>query len=146
VRHCDESYDHIVLVGGLLEGLLVAAGLHRLPDRRQGPAQGRRAALPLLGSLAVASLATVLAGFDVNETRGDELRATLCQRTERVLDCLARLRVHTPNRSGFPIVEIPLRDYNRIGAVGQMLFDRGVYATLAAYPLVPKTRSGSASS
>src|SRR5439155_753101 len=78
----------------------------------------------------------------VNEARGDDLRRTLCQRTERVLDCLARLRVHTPNRSGFPIVEIPLRDYNRIGAVGQMLFDRGVYATLAAYPLVPKDEVG----
>jgi 8-amino-7-oxononanoate synthase len=39
-------------------------------------------------------------------------------------------------------VEIPLRDFNRIGAVGQMLFDRGVYVTLAAYPLVPKDEVG----
>jgi 8-amino-7-oxononanoate synthase len=90
----------------------------------------------------VASLATVLAGFDVNETRGDELRRVLSERTRRVLECLARLDVHTPNRSGFPIVEIPLRDFNRIGAVGQMLFDRGVYVTLAAYPLVPKDEVG----
>ena len=36
----------------LLEGLLLAAGLHRLPHRRQGPAQGRRAALPVLGPVA----------------------------------------------------------------------------------------------
>ena len=54
----------------------------------------------------------------------------------------ARLGVHTPNRSGFPIVEIPLRDHDRIDAVGQMLFDRGVYVTLAAYPLVPKDEVG----
>ena len=38
--------------GGLLQGLLVAARVHRLPDRGQGPAQGRRPALPLLRALA----------------------------------------------------------------------------------------------
>ena len=36
----------------VLEGLLVAAGLHRLPDRGQGPAQGGRASLPVLGTVA----------------------------------------------------------------------------------------------
>ena len=59
-----------------------------------------------------------------------------------MLDAWTRLGVHTPNRSGFPIVEIPLRDHKRIDAVGQMLFDRGVYVTLAAYPLVPKDEVG----
>ena len=59
-----------------------------------------------------------------------------------MLDCLDRLDVFTPNRSGFPIVEIPLRDHRRIDAVGRLLFDRGVYVTLAAYPLVPKEEVG----
>ena len=84
----------------------------------------------------------MLAGFDVNERRGDALRAELSRLTRRVLDCLHRLGVHTPNRSGFPIVEIPLSDHQRIDAVGRFLFDRGVYVTLAAYPLVPKSEVG----
>ena len=102
------------------------------------------AASPYLysGPSPVASLATVLAGLDVNETRGDDLRRVLYGHTRRVLDCLERLEVHTPNRSGFPIVEIPLRDHRRIGKVGQLLFDRGVYVTLAAFPLVPKADVG----
>ena len=54
----------------------------------------------------------------------------------------ARLGVYTPNRSGLPIIEIPLRDHDRIDAVGRFLFDRGVYVTLAAYPLVPKDEVG----
>jgi 8-amino-7-oxononanoate synthase len=58
------------------------------------------------------------------------------------MECLARLEVHTPNRSGLPIVEIPLGDHQRIAAVGQLLFDRGVYVTLAAYPLVPREEVG----
>src|SRR5689334_16838300 len=142
VRHCDESYDHIVLVGGFSKAYSSLLAFIACPTDVKDLL--KVAAPPYLysGPSPVASLATVLAGFDVNETRGDELRRTLAQRTERVLDCLARLRVHTPNRSGFPIVEVPLRDYHRIGAVGQMLFDRGVYATLAAYPLVPKDEVG----
>ena len=84
----------------------------------------------------------MLAGFDVNERRGDELRGALHAHTARVLDACAGSASHTPNRSGFPIIEIPLRDHARIDAVGQLLFDRGVYVTLAAYPLVPRDEVG----
>jgi 8-amino-7-oxononanoate synthase len=87
-------------------------------------------------------LATVLAGFDVNERRGDELRAVVHRHTARVLAAMDALGVHTPNHSGLPIIEIPLRDHERIDAVGRLLFDRGVYVTLAAYPLVPKNEVG----
>ena len=59
-----------------------------------------------------------------------------------MLTALRRLGVETPNRSGLPIIEVPLRDHRRIDAVGRFLFDRGVYVTLAAYPLVPKDEVG----
>jgi 8-amino-7-oxononanoate synthase len=84
----------------------------------------------------------VLAGFAVNERRGDALRAKLGRLTHRVLDALDRLDVVTPNHSGFPIIEIPITDHRRIDVVGRVLFDRGVYVTLAAYPLVPKDEVG----
>ena len=35
-----------------------------------------------------------------------------------------------------------MRDHTRIDSVGRLLFERGVYVTLAAYPLVPKTEVG----
>jgi 8-amino-7-oxononanoate synthase len=78
----------------------------------------------------------------VNDKRGDQLRQVLSSHTRRVLDCLDELGVETPNRSGFPIVEVPLADHRRIGEVGRLLFERGVYVTLAAYPLVPKSEVG----
>jgi len=84
----------------------------------------------------------VLSGLQVNERRGEQLRERVHRYTRRVLDCLAQQGVHTPNRSGLPIVEIPLRDHQRIADVGQLLFDRGVYVTLAAYPLVPHDEVG----
>ena len=65
------------------------------------------------GPSPVASLATVLAGFEVNERRGDALRADAARASRRACSTTCdRLGVHTPNRSGFPIVEIPLRDHD----------------------------------
>ena len=84
----------------------------------------------------------MLAGFDVNDARGDAIRAGLWRKAAQVLDCLDRLGAHTPNRSGFPLVEVPLADHTEIAEVGQFLFDHGIYVTLAAYPLVPKSEVG----
>jgi 8-amino-7-oxononanoate synthase len=50
--------------------------------------------------------------------------------------------VYTPNRSGFPIIEVPLQEHQRIADVGRFLFERGVYVTLAAFPLVPRAEVG----
>jgi 8-amino-7-oxononanoate synthase len=84
----------------------------------------------------------VLAGLAVNETRGDEIRAGLWDKTDRVLRCLERLGAHTPNHSGFPIIEVPLARGEDIDAVGRFLFANGIYVTLAAYPLVPRAEVG----
>ena len=84
----------------------------------------------------------MLAGFGVNSRRGDVLRADLYRKTERLLDHLDMLGVHTPNVSGVPIVEIPLADADDLDAVGRLLWDAGIYVTLAAYPLVPRASVG----
>jgi diguanylate cyclase (GGDEF)-like protein len=142
VRHCDESYEDLILVGGFSKAY--SSLLAFIACSTETKEMLKVAAAPYLysGPSPVASLATTLAGFDVNERRGEELRAIVHRHTSRVLECLTRLEVFTPNRSGLPIVEIPLRDHRQIGAVGQLLFDRGVYVTLAAYPLVPRDEVG----
>jgi 8-amino-7-oxononanoate synthase len=142
VRHCGETYDDIVLVGGFSKSYSALLAFIACPTEVKNML--KVAAPPYLysGPSPIASLGAVLKGFDVNVQRGDELRAKLSRLTKRVLDCLDGLGVWTPNRSGYPIVEIPLRDHRRIDAVGRMLFERGVYVTLAAYPLVPKAEVG----
>lgn len=94
------------------------------------------------GPSPTASLATVLAGMDVNARRGDAIRADLFRKTARVLDTVAELGLATPNTSGFPIIELPLADADDIDFVGKFLFAHGVYVTLAAYPLVPRDQVG----
>jgi 8-amino-7-oxononanoate synthase len=142
VRYFDESYDRIVLVSGFSKSYSSLAAFIACPTELKRLL--KTAAPPYLysGPCPVASLATVLAGFDVNETRGDAVRTDLWHKTAQVLDCLDRLGVHTPNRSGFPIIEVPLARHEDIDAAGRFLFEHGIYVTLAAYPLVPKTEVG----
>jgi 8-amino-7-oxononanoate synthase len=142
VRHFDESYEDLVLVGGFSKAYSSLLAFIACPTDVKNLL--KVAAPPYLysGPSPVASLATVLAGFDVNERRGDQLRGIVHRHSARVLRTLAELDVYTPNRSELPIIEIPLRDHERIAAVGELLFERGVYVTLAAYPLVPKAEVG----
>src|ERR687886_307517 len=142
IRHAGETYDNIVLVGGFSKAYSSLLAFIACPTEVKDLL--KVAAPPYLysGPSPVASLATVLAGFEVNERRGDALRSDLHDMTARILDTLHRLGVATPNRSGFPIIEVPLRDHTRIAAVGELLYRRGVYVTLAAFPLVPKNEVG----
>ena len=142
VRYCDESYENLIMVAGFSKSYSSLLAFIACPSEIKE--RLKVAAPPYLysGPSPVASLAGTLAGFDVNERRGEELREIIHRHTCRVLGCLSQLGVATPNHSSLPIVEIPLRDHRRIAEVGQLLFDRGVYVTLAAYPLVPRDEVG----
>jgi len=142
VRHAGESYDNVVLVGGFSKAYSSMLAFVALPTWLKNHL--KVAAPPYLysGPSATASLATVLAGLDVNRRRGDEIRADLYRKTSRVLRHVHALGLHTPNTSGTPIIELPIADERELDQVGRILFDRGIYVTLAAYPLVPKNQVG----
>ena len=142
VRHVGESYDNIVLVGGFSKAYSSLLAFLALPTTLKNHL--KVAASPYLysGPSPVASLATVLAGFDVNDSRGEQIRAELHRKTATVLRTVHELGLATPNRAGTPIIEIPLAEPTHIDAVGRFLFDHGIYVTLAAYPLVPPAEVG----
>ena len=142
VRHFDESYERVLLVSGFSKSYSSLAAFVACPTELKRML--KTAAPPYLysGPSPIASLATVLAGLDVNERRGDAIRTGLWTKTAQVLEALDRLGVHTPNSSGFPLVEVPLAHAEDVDAVGRFLFDEGIYVTLAAYPLVPKHEVG----
>jgi 8-amino-7-oxononanoate synthase len=142
IRYAGESYDHVIFVAGLSKAYSSLGAFIACPPELKRLL--KTAAPPYLysGPSPIASLATALVGLEVNERRGDDVRADLWRKTSRVLDSLDALGVHTPNRSGFPIVEVPLARHEDIDAVGRFLFDNGIYVTLAAYPLVPRDQVG----
>jgi 8-amino-7-oxononanoate synthase len=142
VRHQGETYEGVVLVAGLSRAFSSMLAFIALPRALKDAL--KVAAPPYLysGPSAVASLATAFAGLAANETRGDLNRYEAYRKTQRVLDRLHELGIWTPNRSGFPIVQIPLANPDDLDAVGRYLFERGIYVTMAVYPLVPRDEVG----
>jgi 8-amino-7-oxononanoate synthase len=142
VKYCGETYDNIVLVGGFSKSYSSLLAFLALPTWLKNHL--KVAAPPYLysGPAPTASLATVLAGFDVNEKRGDAIRADLYRKSMMVLDHVRGLGVYTPNTGTTPVIELPLAAGEDIDAVGKLLWERGIYVTLAAYPLVPRDQVG----
>jgi 8-amino-7-oxononanoate synthase len=142
VRHCGETYDDIVLVGGFSKAYSSLLAFLALPTWLKDHLKVAAAPYLYSGPSPVASLATVLAGFTVNQARGEQIRADLHRKTAAVLQTVSALKLATPNVSGLPIIELPLVNADDIAGVGQFLFDAGIYVTLAAYPLVPRADVG----
>jgi 7-keto-8-aminopelargonate synthetase-like enzyme len=142
VRYFGESYDNIVLVGGFSKSYSSLLAFLALPTWMKNHLKVATAPYLYSGPSPTASLATVLAGFRVNDAEGDELRDALRRKTASVLNRIAELGLRTLNSSGLPIIELPLGESDDIDTVGRFLFERGIYVTLAAYPLVPRSQVG----
>ncbi|MBQ1093931.1 aminotransferase class I/II-fold pyridoxal phosphate-dependent enzyme [Streptomyces sp. B93] len=142
VRHTGESYENVVLVGGFSKAYSSLLAFLALPTTLKNRLKTSAGPYLYSGPSPTASLATALAGLDVNDRRGDVLRADLYRKTARVLDHLDGLGVDTLNRDRLPIVEIPLADADDLDAVAGFLWHEGIYVTLAPYPLVPRDRVG----
>ncbi|MFJ3670902.1 aminotransferase class I/II-fold pyridoxal phosphate-dependent enzyme [Streptomyces sp. NPDC090106] len=142
VRYAGESYDGIVLAAGFSKAYSSLLAFLALPTELKN--RLKTAAAPYLysGPSPTASLATALAGLEVNDRRGDGIRADLHRKTRQVLDHLHDLDVHTLNTDELPILEIPLADPADLDGVAAFLWEEGIYVTLAAYPLVPRDRVG----
>ena len=142
VRYCGETYDNVVLVGGFSKSYSSLLAFLALPTWLKNHLKVSAPPYLYSGPAPTASLATVLAGLDVNAKRGDAIRADLYRKSMRVLDHVRALGVYTPNVGETPVIELPLAEGEDIDAVGKLLWDRGIYVTLAAYPLVPRDQIG----
>ncbi|MFF7777186.1 aminotransferase class I/II-fold pyridoxal phosphate-dependent enzyme [Streptomyces tanashiensis] len=142
VRHLGETYDNLVLVGGFSKAFSSLLAFLAVPKWLKDHLKVAAAPYLYSGPSPTASLATALAGLDLNDERGDEIRARLYRMTARVLAHVRSLGIATPNTDGLPIVEIPLGDAEDLDAVASFLWEHGIYVTLASYPLVPRDRVG----
>ncbi|MFI9741520.1 aminotransferase class I/II-fold pyridoxal phosphate-dependent enzyme [Streptomyces sp. NPDC052494] len=142
VRHFGETYDDLVLVGGFSKAFSSLLAFLAVPKWLKDHLKVAAAPYLYSGPSPTASLATALAGLDVNDERGDEIRADLYRKTAVVLAHVRGLGLATPNTDGLPIIEIPLADAEDLDAVAAFLWEQGIYVTLASYPLVPRDRVG----
>jgi 8-amino-7-oxononanoate synthase len=142
VRHLGQGYDRVVLTGGFSKAYSSLLAFIACPPELKRLLKLTAPPYLYSGPSPVASLASTLLGLQVNASRGEELRAMLYAKTRRVLDHLDKLGAFTLNTSSFPIIEVPLADPGDLDQVGALLFERGIYATLAFYPGVPRHEVG----
>jgi 8-amino-7-oxononanoate synthase len=142
VRHLGESYDHVILTAGFSKAYSSMLAFIACPPEVKRLLKIAAAPYLYSGPSPIASLATGLEGLKVNARRGDQIRARLHAMTARVLDRIEQLGVVTLNSSGFPIVEVPLADPDDLGKVAELMYERGIYVTLAFYPGVPREEVG----
>ena len=142
IQHQGLTYDQVVLVGGLSKAYSSLLAFIAVPTAVK---QHLKVAAPpylYTGPSPTASLASVLAGLEVNEQRGDAIRGELYRKTKRVLDHVRLLGLTTPNILGTPIIELPLGERVDLDDVTKLLWQQGIYVTVAAFPLVPRRDSG----
>jgi 8-amino-7-oxononanoate synthase len=142
VKYCGETYDNVVLVGGFSKSYSSLLAFLALPTWLKNHLKVSAPPYLYSGPAPTASLATVLAGLAVNAKRGDAIRADLYRKSMKVLEHVRALGVYTPNVGNTPVIELPLAEGEDIDAIGKVLWDRGIYVTLAAYPLVPRDQVG----
>jgi 8-amino-7-oxononanoate synthase len=142
VRWFGESYDQIVLTAGFSKAYSSLLAFVTCSPELKRYLKAMVPSYVYSGPVPVAALATALTGLEINQRRGDDLRAVLWERTRTLLEHLDKLGIATTNTSGLPLVELALADPADLDAVGRHLFDRGVYVTLAPYPVVPRKEVG----
>ncbi|MCY1145419.1 pyridoxal phosphate-dependent aminotransferase family protein [Actinoplanes sp. Pm04-4] len=142
VKHAGETYDNIILVGGFSKAYSSLLAFLALPTAVKNQLKVAAPTYLYSGPSPVASLATVMAGLDVNEKRGDELRGHLYRLTAKLLSHVRGMGVHTLNVHDTPVVEIPISPEHDLIAVSERLWAAGQYVTLAPYPGVPRDEIG----
>jgi len=142
VRHRGETYDNIILVGGFSKAYSSLLAFLALPAAVKNRLKVAAPTYLYSGPSPVASLATVWAGLDVNDKRGDDLRGHLHRLTAKLLAHVRGMGVHTLNTDNTPVVEIPISPEHDLIDVSERLWRAGQYVTLAPYPGVPRDEIG----
>ncbi len=142
VRHLGLGYDDLILVGGFSKAYSSLLAFIAVPTTVKNRLKVAAPTYLYSGPSPFASLASVLAGMDVNAARGEDLRAYLYGLTRRLLDHVDSIGATTLNTDGTPIVELPIAPGRDLVDVADVLWQRGLFVTLAPYPGVPRDKVG----
>ena len=94
------------------------------------------------GPIPTASLASALAGVEVNNKEGDKLRQILWDRTQQLVDGAREIGLEVDNTTGFPIVFVVIGGIDNVIKGCQILWKHGILITPGVFPAMPLNRGG----
>jgi acyl carrier protein len=142
VRHLGLGYERIVYVSGLSKAYSSMAAFVTCTAGVTRRFLATTSTQVFSGPIPVASLASALAGLEVNAAEGDVLRDRLYALTRRLVDGVGELGLRARNEGAFPIVFVELGTTDVVTAACRSLWDDGVLLTPSLFPAVPLDRGG----
>ncbi|MDH3754655.1 MAG: aminotransferase class I/II-fold pyridoxal phosphate-dependent enzyme, partial [Acidimicrobiia bacterium] len=110
VRHLGLGYDRIVYVAGLSKAYSSMGAFISAASPEQRKQFETASTMVFSGPVPIASLASALAGLDVNDSEGELLRSRLHALTTQLMVGLSDLGLAVDNGHDFPIVNIEIGD------------------------------------
>jgi len=142
INHIGESYDNILLVGGLSKSFSSLVAFITCDKKIKRLLKATAVPYLYSGPAPTATLATALKGLEINEIRGDIIRASLYQKCKKLNQAINDMGFRNENTTNFPIFNFYIENPEDVDLVGEHLFEKGIYVTLAPYPLVAKEDVG----
>ncbi|WP_375770627.1 pyridoxal phosphate-dependent aminotransferase family protein [Archangium gephyra] len=140
IRHLGLGYDNVLYVSGLSKAYSSLAAFIGCPKKLKPFLKCNVTSYLVSGPVPTASLATALAGLELNAREGDTWRRTLYEYTRAILDAYRERGIPTDNDTAFPIVSAYVGSAENVERGGQLLFEEGINVTLQGYPLVPRDK------
>lgn len=141
-RHLGLLADKIVYVAGLSKAYSSMGAFVTCREPADRLRLMTASTLIFSGPVPTASLASALAGLDVNDREGDAIRHRLHHLTTTLADGIRDLGLEVSNASGFPILTVQFGPPDAVVAACRLLWDHGILITPTLFPAVPMAKGG----
>ncbi|MBF0389185.1 MAG: aminotransferase class I/II-fold pyridoxal phosphate-dependent enzyme [Desulfamplus sp.] len=143
-RYFDMDYiaDHIIYVTGMSKAFSSFASFIVCLNKEMKDKLRLASTYVFSGPIPVASLASSIAGLDVNEKEGDKLRLRLYKLSERLASGARGLGFEVDNYSSFPIVYVVTGNPEPTVKALNIVWERGLIVSPGIFPAVPMNHGG----
>jgi len=136
----DYVQDRLIYVAGLSKSFSSFGAFITCHDQAMKDLFRSASTFIFSGPSPVASLASALAGIQLNQREGERWRSQVYELTYRLIDGARRLGYEVINDNYFPIVCVVIGKTRDVIEACKILWEYGILITPALYPIVPKDK------
>lgn len=136
----DYLQDRLIYVAGLSKSFSSFGAFITCHDLKMKNLFRSASTFIFSGPSPVASLASALAGLQLNQREGERWRSQIHQLTHRLIQGARQLGYEVINDNDFPIVCVVVGKTQDVIQACKILWEYGILITPALYPIVPKDK------